>query len=145
MYGVDFNIQSSWVHGSKPIDNLKSDSMLAYSRRMNDIRRIRGIHPMKNSVPMSTLHPAPTLWINTGKGAAIQFEGFDGSGPKYLSSQNRLTKSLGSIKLEPLLGSRKMAADIEVEANLQTHGFHGKENLIRELPDLIPLKVITLL
>ena len=89
--------------------------MLAYTKRMNDIRRIRGINTMRQVEP---LVDTPSLWINAGKDSLITDMLED---KKQFTTHNKMTKSLGSIKLEPLLGSRRMSGENELVSNTYLH------------------------
>ena len=60
----------------------------------------------------------PSLWINAGKDSLITDMLED---KKQFTTHNKMTKSLGSIKLEPLLGSRRMAGENELVSNTYLH------------------------
>ena len=120
-YGSDFNIQNSWVSSGK-IDMLR-ESMLSYSKRMSDIRRIRGIQTLKQ-VPTPSLS-TNSLWINMSKGSvevntlehteALMRKSFPPNMP------GKVSRSLGTIKLEPLLGSQKAHNSMEIEKTSSLH------------------------
>ncbi|XP_067933028.1 uncharacterized protein [Watersipora subatra] len=133
-YGTEFSIQSTWSQGKN--DGLR-DSMLAYTKRMNDIRRIRGINVLKHSEQVGT---TPSLWINAGKNS-LHLNMVEEK--KYYTAHNRMTKSLGAIKLEPLLGSRRISGEDEITPNisLQTHRMQQNNQLVEEPP--VKVKHIT--
>lgn len=118
-YGTDFNIQSSWVSNGK-IDMLR-ESMLSYSKKMSDIRRIRGIQTLKQTAMPS--QSTNSLWINMSKGS-VDINTLDDGSLRRSYPQNqpgRVSRSLGTIKLEPLLGSQKAINNINVEKNWSLH------------------------
>lgn len=85
--------------------------MLAYTKRMNDIKRLRGINVYKNYSQQNTDYSlAPPLHINnvsTSRSLDLSMD----SNRKLYGTSNRLIRSLGTIKLEPLLGSQKSEID----------------------------------
>lgn len=98
-YTSDYHVRSSWV----PRGDTLRDSMVAYSKKMTDVRRIRGIHVPKSH---QSAEVSPALIVSTGRSSFDLLSMSEDSGKRFYSN-NRLTRALGSIKLEPLLGSQK--------------------------------------
>lgn len=99
-YSSDYHIQTSWV----PRGETLRDSMVAYSKRMNDIRKVRGIHVSKS---YQSAESSPSLLVSTSRSAFDLLSMTEDTGRRLYNQNNRLSRSLGSIKLEPLLGSQK--------------------------------------
>ena len=99
-------------------DTLK-DSMIAYTKRMTEIRRIRGIHVFKQYI-----HPelTPSFQVSNSKVPLTYPSASDEHSRKFYAN-NRLTRSLGSIRLEPLLGSQKSSPReaLHYQTALQTY------------------------
>lgn len=129
-YNSEYSIQSSWVGRS---DTLK-ESMVAYTKKMSEIRRIRGINVFKQSV-----HPelAPSFQVNNSK-LSHTHPAMSDDHSRKLYFTNRMTRSLGSIRLEPLLGSQKTSPrdTLHYQTALQTYRMRNKQPMSGSVPDL---------
>lgn len=105
-HGSDYHIQTSWVSKA---DTLK-DSMIAYSKRMNEIRKLRGVHVSKS---YHNPEIRPSLLVSTTRSSFDLLSVSEETERRLYANNSRLTRSLGSIKLEPLLGSQRLTKKTE--------------------------------